>query len=57
MSGLAFLPFQPVVLGSDALIGVLLLAAILLGVASARNPLSRAAWRRVGRNRAAMSAA
>ena len=49
--------FSPVLLWSDALIWLLVLAVIMLGVASARNPLLRTAWRRVGRNRTAMSAA
>ena len=35
----------PILLWSDALIWLLVLAAIVLGVVSARNPLLRAAWR------------
>ena len=47
----------PILLWSDALIWLLVLAAIVLGIVSARNPLLRAAWRRVGRSRTAISAA
>jgi len=49
--------FLPILLWSDALIWLLVLAAVLLGVWSARNPLLRAAWRRVGRSRPGMAAA
>jgi len=57
MSGLTILSFQAVLLWSDVLIWLLVLAAIGLGFVSARNPLLRAAWRRVGRGRTAMAAA
>ena len=49
--------FLPVLLWSDALIWLLMLAALVLGFVSVRNPLLHAAWRRVGRSRTAMSAA
>jgi len=49
--------FLPVLLWSDALIWLLVLSAILLGAWSSRNPLLRAAWRRVGRSRMGMAAA
>ena len=47
----------PVLLWSDLLIWLLVLAAIALGVASSRNPPLRAAWRRVGQSRRGMAAA
>ena len=47
----------PVLLWSDALIWLLVAAALVLGVFSSRNPLLRAAWRRVGRSRTGMAAA
>ncbi|MEI7612835.1 MAG: ABC transporter permease [Betaproteobacteria bacterium] len=49
--------FLPVILWSDALIWLLVLAGITLGVLSVRNPPLRAAWRRVGRSRPGMAAA
>ena len=49
--------FHPVLLWSDLLIWLLVLAGIALGVASSRNPLLRAAWRRVGQSRRGMAAA
>jgi peptide/nickel transport system permease protein len=49
--------FLPVLLWSDVLIWLLLLGAMVLGVLSARNPLLRAAWQRVGRSRAGMASA
>jgi peptide/nickel transport system permease protein len=49
--------FMPVLLWSDALIWLLLLAALLLAALSSRNPLLRAAWRRVGSKRPGMAAA
>ena len=49
--------FMPVLLWSDALIWLLVLAAIALGALSWRNPPSRAAWRRVGASRPGMAAA
>jgi len=49
--------FQLVVLWSDALIWLLLLAGIGLGVLIARTPPLLAAWRRVGANRAGMASA
>ncbi len=47
----------PVILWSDVLIWLLVVAAIALGWLSAGNPLLRAAWQRVGRNRAGMASA
>ncbi len=49
------MPFLPVILWSDVLIWLLLLAALLSGWLSAGNPLWRSAWRRVGRSRAGMA--
>ncbi|WP_300452637.1 ABC transporter permease [Accumulibacter sp.] len=49
--------FLPILLWSDLLIWLLVLAALVLGGWSARNPLLRAAWRRVGRSRAGMASA
>lgn len=49
--------FLPVLLWSDVLIWLLVLAAIVLGALSARNPPLRAAWQRVGRSRQGMAAA
>jgi peptide/nickel transport system permease protein len=51
------LSFLPVLLWSDLLIWLLVLAALVLGFLSARNPLLRAAWQRVGRSRPGMAAA
>jgi len=49
--------FLPVLLWSDLLIWLLVVAAVMLGWLSARNPPLRAAWRRVGRSRPGMAAA
>ena len=49
--------FLPVLLWSDLLIWLLVLAGITLGVASSRNPPLRAAWRRMGQSRRGMAAA
>ena len=49
--------FLPVLLWSDVLIWLLVLAALALGFLSSRNPLLRAAWQRVGRSRPGMAAA
>ncbi|ACV36320.1 binding-protein-dependent transport systems inner membrane component [Candidatus Accumulibacter phosphatis] len=49
--------FLPVILWSDLLIWLLVLAAIVVGWLSTGNPLLRAAWRRVGRSRAGMASA
>ncbi len=49
--------FLPVLLWSDLLIWLLVLAAIALGVVSSRNLPLRAAWRRVGQSRRGMAAA
>ena len=49
--------FLPVLLWSDVLIWLLVLAAIVLGALSSRNPPLRAAWQRVGRSRQGMAAA
>jgi len=49
--------FLPVLLWSDLLIWLLVLAAIVLVRLSLRNPPLRAAWRRVGRSRPGMAAA
>lgn len=49
--------FLPVLLWSDILVWLLLLAAIVLGALSSRNPPLRAAWQRVGRSRPGMAAA
>jgi peptide/nickel transport system permease protein len=49
--------FMPVLLWSDVLIWLLVLAALLLVALSSRNPLLRAAWRRVGGKRPGMAAA
>jgi len=48
---------MPIILWSDALIWLLVLAGLALGFLSWRNPPSRAAWRRVGANRPGMAAA
>ena len=48
---------QPIILWSDVLIWLLVVAALLLGWRSSRNPPLRAAWRRVGRSRPGMAAA
>ena len=49
--------FLPVLLWSDALVWLLVLAAIVFGHLSWRRPPSRAAWRRVGASRPGMAAA
>ena len=49
--------FLPVILWSDALIWLLFVAAGVGGLLSARNPLWRTAWQRVGRSRAGMASA
>ncbi len=49
--------FLPVLLWSDLLIWLLVLAGIVLAALSSRNPPLRAAWRRVGRCRPGMAAA
>ena len=49
--------FLPVFLWSDVLIWLLVLAGVVLGVLSRRNPPLRAAWQRVGRSRPGMAAA
>jgi len=54
---LSELSFLPVLLWSDLLIWLLVAAALVLGVLSARNPPLRAAWRRVGHSRPGMAAA
>jgi len=47
----------PVLLWSDVFIWLLVLAGILMGVLSLRNPPLREAWRRAGRSRAGMASA
>lgn len=49
--------FLPVILWSDWVIWLLLVASLVLGFLSLRNPPLRAAWRRVGRSRPGMAAA
>ncbi|WP_301100911.1 ABC transporter permease subunit [Propionivibrio sp.] len=49
--------YLPVILWSDLLIWLLVVAAIVLGVLSSRNPQLRAAWQRVGHSRPGMAAA
>ncbi len=49
--------FLPVLLWSDVLIWLLVLAGAVLAALSSRNPPLRAAWRRVGRSRPGMAAA
>ena len=49
--------FLPVLLWSDVLIWLLVLAGFAFGLLSSRNPPLRAAWRRVGRSRTGMAAA
>jgi len=51
------LSFLPVLLWSDLLIWLLVLAALVLGFLSSRNPMLAAAWQRVGRSRPGMAAA
>lgn len=48
---------QFVLLWSDALIWLIAIAALVLGLVSARQPQLAAAWRRVGRSRPGMAAA
>ena len=54
---LQLMTFLPVILWSDVLIWLLVLAAFLLAWLSVHNPLLRAAWQRVGRSRAGMASA
>lgn len=49
--------YLPVILWSDLLIWLLVVAAIVLGVLSSRSPPLCAAWQRVGRSRPGMAAA
>jgi len=49
--------FMPVLLWSDVLIWLLVLASVAFGALSSRNPLWRGAWRRIGRSRAGMASA
>ena len=49
--------FLPVLLWSDGLIWLLVLAGAVLGALSWRNPPLRAAWQRVGRSRPGMASA
>jgi peptide/nickel transport system permease protein len=49
--------FLPVLLWSDVLIWLLVLAGAVLGALSWRNPPLRGAWRRVGRSRPGMASA
>ncbi len=49
--------FLPVLLWSDALIWLLVLAGAVLGALSRRSPPLRAAWRRIGRSRPGMASA
>jgi peptide/nickel transport system permease protein len=49
--------FLPVILWSDWVIWLLLMASLVLGFLSLRNPPLRAAWQRVGRSRPGMAAA
>ncbi len=51
------MPWQAVILWSDLLIWSLVAAALALGRESARRPMLRSAWRRVGASRAAMASA
>lgn len=51
------LPFLPVLLWSDALVWLMAIAALVLGIASTRQPQLAAAWRRVGRSRPGMASA
>ncbi|WP_228273716.1 ABC transporter permease [Rhodocyclus tenuis] len=51
------LPFLPVLLWSDVLVWLMAIAALLLGIASTRQPQLAAAWRRVGRSRPGMASA
>ena len=54
---MTFMPVLPVLLWSDVLIWLLVLAGAVLSALSWRNPPLRAAWRRVGRSRPGMAAA
>ena len=49
--------YLPVILWSDVLIWLLVVAAVVLGILSSRSPPLRAAWQRVGRSRPGMAAA
>ncbi|MES2772019.1 MAG: ABC transporter permease [Pseudomonadota bacterium] len=51
------MPFSPVVLISDALIALLLLASFFIIRLSLRNPTLGSAWQRLGRNRSGVAAA
>ena len=51
------MPFQIVILWSDALLWGLLIAAAALGFAARRDPLLAEAWRKVGASRPGMAAA
>jgi peptide/nickel transport system permease protein len=51
------MPFQPVILWSDALLWGLLAVVAVLVVTAGRDPLLRAAWRKVGASRPGMAAA
>jgi len=51
------MPFQPVLLWSDLLIWLLVLAGVASAWLSARKPMLRSAWRRVAGNRAGMASA
>ncbi len=50
------MPFQPVILLTDALIFLLLAVAGVLALKARRNEVMRAGWHRVGENRAGMAA-
>ena len=47
--------FQIVVLWSDVLVWLLVVASVALGVVISRNPPLRSAWQRVGANRVGMA--
>jgi peptide/nickel transport system permease protein len=49
--------FVPVPLLTDILVWLLVASAVAFGVSSKKNPLARAAWRRIGRNRPGVVAA
>ena len=49
--------FQIVVLWSDELVWLLVVASVVLGVVISRNPPLRSAWQRVGANRIGMASA
>jgi peptide/nickel transport system permease protein len=54
---MSFMPILPVILWSDALIWLLVLAALGLGWLSRRSPSLRRSWGRLGKNGVAMGAA